>query len=76
MRSHNDSIDTTHTPPPLSFYNTFKSFSRHIQWYHSHADLIWPDGIFQDSAHLNLKKRFEGDNTQERAHQFYMAPGA
>ncbi len=23
MRSHNDSIDTTHTPPPLSFYNTF-----------------------------------------------------
>jgi hypothetical protein len=24
MRSHNDSIDTTHTPPPLSFYNTFK----------------------------------------------------
>ena len=25
MRSHNDSIDTTHTPPPLSFYNTFKT---------------------------------------------------
>jgi hypothetical protein len=24
MRSHNDSIDTTHTLPPLSFYNTFK----------------------------------------------------
>ncbi len=24
MWSHNDSIDTTHTPPPLSFYNTFK----------------------------------------------------
>ncbi len=24
MRSHNGSIDTTHTPPPLSFYNTFK----------------------------------------------------
>ncbi len=24
MRSHNDSIDTTRTPPPLSFYNTFK----------------------------------------------------
>jgi hypothetical protein len=23
MRSHIDSIDTTHTPPPLSFYNTF-----------------------------------------------------
>jgi hypothetical protein len=26
MRSHNDSIDTTHTPPPLSFYNTFSCF--------------------------------------------------
>ncbi len=25
MRSHNDSIDTTHTPPPLSFYNTFNT---------------------------------------------------
>ncbi len=25
MRSHNDSIDTTHNPPPLSFYNTFKA---------------------------------------------------
>jgi hypothetical protein len=24
IRSHNDSIDTTQTPPPLSFYNTFK----------------------------------------------------
>jgi hypothetical protein len=24
MRSHNGSIDTTQTPPPLSFYNTFK----------------------------------------------------
>ncbi len=23
MRSHNGSIDTTHNPPPLSFYNTF-----------------------------------------------------
>jgi hypothetical protein len=22
------------------------SFSRPIQWYHSHADPIWPDGIF------------------------------
>ncbi len=24
MGSHNGSIHTTHTPPPLSFYNTFK----------------------------------------------------
>ncbi len=22
------------------------SFSRPIQWYHSHADPIWPDGNF------------------------------
>jgi hypothetical protein len=28
MRSHNGSIDTTLTPPPLSFYNTF--LSRHF----------------------------------------------
>jgi hypothetical protein len=25
MQSHNGAIDTTHTPPPLSFYNTFKA---------------------------------------------------
>jgi hypothetical protein len=25
MRSHNGSIDTTRTPPSLSFYNTFKT---------------------------------------------------
>ncbi len=23
------------------------SFSRPIQWYHSHADPIWPDGTFK-----------------------------
>ncbi len=23
------------------------SFSRPIQWYQSHADLIWPDGTFK-----------------------------
>ncbi len=23
------------------------SFPRPIQWYHSHADLIWPDGTFK-----------------------------
>jgi len=32
MRSHNDSIDTTHTPPPLSFYNTFKFASGRINY--------------------------------------------
>ncbi len=24
------------------------SFSRAIQWYHSHADPIWPDGTFNE----------------------------
>jgi hypothetical protein len=30
------------------------SFSRLIQWYHSHVDPIWPDGTFkhwQDDQH-------------------------
>ncbi len=31
MRSHNDSIDTTHTPPPLLFYNTFKA--KLLKWF-------------------------------------------
>ncbi len=33
------------------------SFSRPIQWYHSHADPIWPDGTFKafgkDLSRLN-----------------------
>ena len=29
------------------------SFSRPIQWYHSHAGLIWPDGTFK----LNTKTK-------------------
>ncbi len=24
------------------------SFSRLVQWYHSHADPIWPDGTYKD----------------------------
>jgi hypothetical protein len=31
MQSHNDSIDTTHTPPPLSFYNTFNLLTEATQ---------------------------------------------
>ncbi len=27
------------------------SFSRPIQWYHSHADPIWPDGTFISKIH-------------------------
>jgi hypothetical protein len=30
MGSHNGSIDTTHNPPPLSFYNTFKVIARKL----------------------------------------------
>ncbi len=26
------------------------SFSRPIQWYYSHADLIWPDGTFKNEG--------------------------
>jgi hypothetical protein len=26
-----------------------KSFSRPIQWYHSHADLNWPNGTFEQA---------------------------
>ncbi len=25
------------------------SFSRPIQWYHSHADPIWPNGTFKNT---------------------------
>ncbi len=30
------------------------SFSRPIQWYHSHADPIWPDGIFKHKNIIQL----------------------
>ncbi len=26
------------------------SFSRPIQWFHSHADPIWPDGTFKGAS--------------------------
>jgi hypothetical protein len=28
-------------------------FSRPIQWYHSHADQIWPDGTFKKFVYFN-----------------------
>ncbi len=31
-----------------------KSFSRPIQWYHSHVDPIWPDGTFNVKTTLYL----------------------
>jgi hypothetical protein len=43
------------------------SFSRPIQWqwYHSHADLIWPDGSFKASAYSTciLGYLLHADNT-------------
>jgi hypothetical protein len=30
------------------------SFSRPIQWYHSHADPIWPDGTFKGRNNENF----------------------
>ncbi len=34
-------------------------FSRPFQWYHSHVDLIWPDGTFK--GHDNLLRLFPKD---------------
>ncbi len=31
------------------------SFSRPIQWYHSHADPIWPDGTFKSRIWIRNK---------------------
>jgi hypothetical protein len=34
------------------------SFSRPIQWYHSHADPIWPDGtFFKTEIHCTVQMR-------------------
>jgi hypothetical protein len=30
------------------------SFLRPIQWYHSHADPIWPDGTLKDPTHRSF----------------------
>ncbi len=32
------------------------SFSRPIQWYHSHPDLIWPDGTFNAGQGVGPEK--------------------
>jgi hypothetical protein len=32
------------------------SFSRPIQWYHSHVDPIWPDGTFNGPWPFKLQK--------------------
>jgi hypothetical protein len=32
------------------------SFPRPIQWYHSHADLIWPDGTFKTQTYTTNAK--------------------
>jgi hypothetical protein len=37
------------------------SFSTPIQWYHSHADPIWPDGTFKFIYIEGLKNFVSGD---------------
>jgi hypothetical protein len=34
------------------------NFSRPIQWYHSHADPIWPDSTFKDARKLPVNMDF------------------
>jgi hypothetical protein len=34
------------------------SFPRPIQWYHSHADLIWPDGTFKAQTYTTNAKTY------------------
>jgi hypothetical protein len=71
MRSLNGSIHTTQTPPPLSFYNTFKDVDKY-------ANLAWvavnwakPSGSLASNLFslvtLNTKKqiRFGSENIQE-----------
>jgi hypothetical protein len=42
-------------------------FSRPIQWYHSHADPIWPDGTFhlssedEESSYTDQPERLQCD---------------
>jgi hypothetical protein len=33
------------------------SFPRPIQWYHCHADLIWPDGTFKPLELFSIKEK-------------------
>ncbi len=42
------------------------SFSRPIQWYHSHADPIWPDGTFKNGVfHVDEIKHIFANILQE-----------
>ena len=51
MRSHNDSIDTTHTPPPLSFYNTFNIFVRIFEKFEmAHWKIKGPEVMLQEKS--------------------------
>jgi len=38
------------------------SFSRPIQWYHSPADPIWPDGTFKDRKSTIINKNVVTNN--------------
>ncbi len=66
MRSHNDSIDTTHTPPPLSFYNTFKKFLQYKQcdfWLTAATNYhFWPvrfGTVRTEKVMLNVSYKYE-----------------
>ncbi len=50
MQSHDGSNDTTHNPPPLSYYNTFKE-----EWDGSVQE-EWPSSVIQSPA-SQLKNR-------------------
>ncbi len=39
-------------------YIRLMSFSRPMQWYHSHADPIWPDGTFTHFFSFSLNRQY------------------
>ncbi len=68
MRSHNGSIDTTHTPPPLSFYNTFKEVLKDMTT--RFLSLIWSrmgfsfatSFVFEDLSNLTKQLQEKSAN--------------
>jgi hypothetical protein len=39
---------------PKTYSGCMMSFPRPIEWYHSHADLIWPAGTFKGLLHPGI----------------------
>ncbi len=48
-------------------------FSSPIQWYHSHADPIWPDGTFNNSWERRVPKEYQHEekNSARPDHTFF-----